>query len=151
MDDDAALVHLMLGAAGVDIERRGPRDWSLRVPCTTRGIITVGVHAGERTLAFRAFFMRGPDHALREVYRRAMRKNLEMQAWRFATDDSGDLWLITEVESVLLDADGLDGLLGLLSTYVDETFQGILRLGFNLAEGLLSDPPPPVGGGPPHH
>jgi hypothetical protein len=65
-----------------------------------------------------------------------------MRLWRFAAEDAGDLWMITEAETSLLGADGLDGLLGLLSTYVDESFEGILRLGFEVPDGQGVGPPP---------
>ena len=65
-----------------------------------------------------------------------------MRHWRFAADDAGDLWMIAEAETAVLGADGLDGLLGLLSTYVDESFEGILRLGFEVPDGQGVGPPP---------
>lgn len=144
MDDGAALVQVWLSGIGVDAERMGPGDWSVRVPSTKRGVVAVALAAGERTLAMRAFFMRGPDRAHPQVYLRALRKNLEMRHWRFAADDAGDLWLIAEAEIAVLGADGLDGLLGLLSTYVDESFEGILRLGFEVPDGQGVVPPPPA-------
>lgn len=140
--DGAALVQVWIDAIGVDAERMGARDWSIRVPCATRGVVAVAAHAGERTLALRAFFMRGPDHAHAAVYGRALRKNLGMRHWRFAADDAGDLWIIAEAETAVLGADGLDGLLGLLSTYVDESFEGILRLGFGVPDGQAVTRPP---------
>ena len=142
MADGAALVQVWLDGIGVDAERMGPADWSIRVPSVKRGIVAVAAHAGERTLAMRAFFMRGPDRAHADVYRRALRKNLDMRHWRFAADDAGDLWMIAEAETSLLGSDGLDGLLGLLSTYVDESFEGILRLGFEVPDGQGVGPPP---------
>ncbi len=142
MGDGPARVQEWLTTVGADAERVGPAEWSIRVPSAKRGVVAVAAHAGERTLALRAFFMRGPDRAHRDVYRRALRKNLDMRHWRFATDDAGDLWLITEAGTAALGAEGLDGLLGLLSTYVDETFEGLLRMGF--------DVPPPHAAGADH-
>ena len=142
MSDGAALVQVWLDGIGVDAERMGPADWSIRVPSAKRGVVAVAAHTGERTLEMRAFFMRGPDRAHAEVYLRALRKNLDMRHWRFAADDAGDLWMIAEAETAVLGADGLDGLLGLLSTYVDESFEGILRLGFEVPDGQGVGPPP---------
>lgn len=144
MDDGAALVQVWLDGIGVDAERLGRADWSVRVPSAKRGVVAVALHAGERTLSLRAFFMRGPDRAHDHVYRRALRKNLDMRHWRFAADDAGDLWIIAEAETAVLGADGLDGLLGLLSTYVDESFEGLLRLGFEVPDGQGVGPPPPA-------
>ncbi|MGB1676164.1 MAG: YbjN domain-containing protein [Miltoncostaeaceae bacterium] len=146
MTDGAALVQVWLDGIGVDAERLGAREWSIRVPSVKRGIVAVAAEAGERTLALRAFFMRGPDRAHSDVYRRALRKNLDMHHWRFAVDDAGDLWLLAEAETSVLGSDGLDGLLGLLSTYVDESFEGILRLGFEVPPGQGVSPLPTATG-----
>lgn len=142
MGEGPALVQVWLTNIGVDAERMGPTEWSIRVPCTKRGVVAVATQVGERTLSMRAFFMRGPDRAHADVFRRALRKNMDMHHWRFAADDAGDLWLIAEAETSMLGADGLDGLLGLLSTYVDETFEGILRLGFEVPDGQATGSPP---------
>jgi hypothetical protein len=71
-------------------------------------------------------------------------KNLETRMWRFAIDDAGDLWLVADAETSVLGADGLDGMLGLLSTYVDETWESVIRMGFDVPDGMrVSGPPPP--------
>ena len=142
VEHGAALIQVWLDRIGVDAERLGPSEWSIRVPSVKRRVIAVAASAGERTLSMRAFFMRGPDRAHDGVYRRALRKNLDMLHWRFAVDDAGDLWIIAEAETAMLGSDGLDGLLGLLSTYVDEIFEGLLRLGFEVADGQAVGPPP---------
>ncbi len=146
MADAAARVQEWLDGIGVDAERRGAADWSIRVPSSRRGIVAVAAHAGERTLVLRAFFMRGPDRAHAEVYRRALRKNLDMHHWRFAVDDAGDLWMTAEATIARLGPDALDGLLGLLSTYVDEIFDGMLRRGFEVSGSPRPDTPPPTPG-----
>ncbi len=142
VSNGSPLVQVWIDRIGVDAERLGPTEWSIRVPSLKRGVVAVAASAGERTLSMRAFFMRGPDRAHEDVYRRALRKNLDMRHWRFALDDAGDLWVIAEAETAVLGADGLDGLLGLLSTYVDESFEGILRLGFEVPNGQGVGPPP---------
>ena len=146
MDSSAPLVQVWIDRIGVDAERLGTTEWSIRVPSLKRGVVAVAASAGERTLSLRAFFMRGPDRAHADVYRRALRKNLDMHHWRFATDDAGDLWIIAEAETAMLGADGLDGLLGLLSTYVDESSEGPLRLGSEVPDGQGVGPPPTATG-----
>lgn len=136
VDSAPAVVNTWLGMIGVDHERVDDRNWTIRVPTTKREVIAVAVHAGERTLLLRAFFMRGPDRDRAGVYRRLLMKNLEMRSWRFALDDAGDVWLLADAETSVLGAAGLDGLLGLLSTYVDETFEGALRLGFDVPDNM---------------
>jgi hypothetical protein len=131
-----------LADLGDQAERRSEREWVVRVPSSTRGHVSAGLSCGERTLALRALYMRGPDRDHEEVYRRLLRKHLETRAWRFALDDAGDLYLVAEARLETLDADALDQLLGSLAACVDETFESILRTGFEVPEGMAVVPPP---------
>jgi len=47
-----------------------------------------------------------------------------------------------EEEYQLLDADTLDGLLGSLSALIDETYESLVRTGFEVPEGTEFAPPP---------
>lgn len=147
MDASPALLTHYLEEIGADAERRGDREWGLQLPSAKRGAIGVAVVAGERTLSLRAFFMRGPDRAHEEVYRRVLRKNLDTYAWRFALDDAGDLYLTAQTPLEGLTAAVLDDLLGSLCTTVDETYEGAVRTGFAVPEGTEFRPPPGAGEG----
>jgi hypothetical protein len=130
---------------GAEAERLGEGEWSVRVPSAKRGAVAALLVAGERTLTLRAFVLRGPDRAHEEVYRRMLHKNLSTRAWRFAIDDVGDVYAIAEVPLAGLDAGALDGLLGALSALVDETYESLVRTGFEVPEGTEFRPPPGPG------
>ena len=118
---------------------------SIRVPSQKRGAVLVGMEVRERTLAMQAFVVRGPDVRHEEVYRLLLRRNLRTRVWRYAIDDDGDVHALADAPLAGLDADGLDGLLGSLSTLVDETYEGIVRAGFDVPEGTVFGPPPGAG------
>jgi putative sensory transduction regulator len=126
-------------------ERRGEREWVVRVPSTKRGALAVLLTLGERTLSLRAFYMRGPDRRHEQVYRRLLRKGLEPTAWRFALDDDGDIHLLAQAPLAGLSEDALDRLLGSCAAQVDETWEGVLRTGFEVPEGTVVAPPPGEG------
>jgi len=130
---------------GAEAERLGEGEWSVRVPSAKRGAVAALLVVGERTLTLRAFVLRGPDRAHEEVYRRMLHKNLSTRAWRFAIDDVGDVYAIAEVPLAGLDAGALDGLLGALSALVDETYESLVRTGFEVPEGTEFRPPPGPG------
>ena len=67
--------------------------------------------------------------------------------WRFAIDDDGDVYALADVPLDGLDADALDGLLGALCALVDESYEGIVRMGFDVPEGTVFGPPPGAGRG----
>lgn len=145
-DGVPARVARHLAELGADVERRGEREWAVQVPCLKRGSIGVLVTARERSVGLRAFVVRGPDRAHEAVYARLLRKNLAVTDWRFGIDGPGDVYAVADTPLDGLDAARLDGLLGALSAMVDETFESIVRTGFDVPEGTEFRPPPAPAG-----
>ena len=135
----------LLEVLEIDCERRGPREWSALVPCSTRGSVGVLISARELTVTLRAFVVRGPDRDAEGVYARLLHKNLGTRHWRFAIDDLGDVFALADTRLDGLDVDVLDGLLGELSTLVDEVYETIVRMGFEVPAGTEFGPPPGAG------
>jgi hypothetical protein len=142
MEAGAEGIARMLDELGLEARRGGEREWVVRVPCAKRGALGVLLTCNERTLGLRAFVLRGPDRGHTAVYARLLRKNLEAHPWRFALDDAGDVYLAAEASLEGLRTEELDGLLGALSTRVDETYEGVVRTGFDVPEGTAFAPPP---------
>lgn len=141
-----ARITRFLEEIGADSERRGEREWAVQVPSAKRGPIGVLMTARERTLGLRAFVLRGPDRDHEGVYGRLLRKNLAVRDWRFGIDGPGDVWAVADTPLAAIDADRIDGLLGALSALVDETYESVVRMGFDVPEGTEFRPPPPPGG-----
>jgi Putative bacterial sensory transduction regulator len=142
VDAAPARIGLYLEQIGAEAERHGEREWGVRLPSTKRGAIGAALSVRERTLTIRAFVVRGPDRAHEDVYRRLLRKNLGTSHWRFAIDDHGDVFLVCDAPLAALDADALDGLLGSLCSVVDETYESVVRAGFDVPEDTEFGPPP---------
>lgn len=102
--------------------------------------MTVQIAVGERSATFRAFVMRAPDTRHEAVYRRVLRKNSDAAVWAFALDELGDVFLVANRPLDGMDDDTIDGLLGALSSLVDETFEGLVRLGFDIPPGVAVTP-----------
>jgi hypothetical protein len=143
--DAADRIAAYLEEIGAQAERRGPRQWAVVVPSAKRGSVVAGLACGDSTLSLHAFFMRAPDRRHERVYARLLRKHLSTYAWRFALDDAGDLFLVAQAPIDAVTAEELDRLLGTLSTYVDEVYEGVLREGFDVPEGTVIAPPPGAG------
>jgi hypothetical protein len=142
VDAAPARIALYLDQIGAQADRQGEREWGVSLPSTKRGAIGAALTVRERTLTIRAFVMRGPDRSHEAVYARLLRKNLWTPHWRFAIDDDGDVFLVCDAALEALDADALDGLLGALCSVVDETYESIVRTGFDVPEGTEFRPPP---------
>jgi hypothetical protein len=138
-------VEPVVAALDVEAERRGPREWSVAVPCATRGAVAVLVTARELTVTLRAFVMRSPDRDAESVHARLLHKNLSTRHWRFAIDDLGDVFALADARLEGLGVEELDGLLGELSTLVDEVYETIVRMGFEVPAGTEFAPPPAPG------
>jgi hypothetical protein len=138
----------LLARLGIEAERRSERDWAIPLPSAARGHITVGATCAERTVRLALFLMRGPDRAHAEVYRLLLRRNRDLDHWAFALDDDGDLYLVSRIPVEDLTLARLDDVLGLLVTVVDESYEGILRTGFEVPEGVrVTGTPPGAAGG----
>lgn len=128
----------------VGAQERDVRQWAVEVPVTKRGPLAVAIGVGDHTLTLRTFVMRGPDRGHEGIYQHLLRKHLDTRLWRFAIDGDGDLYAAADLPLGGLTADVLDGALGLVSALVDETYEGILRAGFEVAADMRPEAPPPV-------
>lgn len=138
-----ARIALYLEEIGIDADRRGERGWSVSVPSDKRGAIGVLILVRERSLTLRAFVLRAPDRDHLGVYERLLGKNLTTRDWRFGIDADGDVYAVADAPLASLDAATLDGLLGSLSALVDETYESIVRMGFDVPAETTFGPPGP--------
>lgn len=139
---DGIPIATLLAEIGLEVEPRGERAWTVRLPCAVRAPVAVTLVLRERSVVMRAFFVRGPDRDHQAVYARLLGKNLTTRDWRFGIDAHGDVHLVADAALAGLDADRLDGLLGALSVLVDETYEGVVRMGFEVPDGTDFGPPP---------
>ncbi len=95
----------ILDALDVPVERRGAREWSVAIPCATRGDVGVLIGARELTVTMRAFVGRAPDRDSEGVHARLLHKNLGTRHWRFAIDDLGDVFALADTRLAGLEAD----------------------------------------------
>ncbi|SRR5450631_1148268 len=153
MSAEVILLNARVGAylKELDLAPSARRDggWSVALPSLKRGVIGVGVLARERTVRLASFVMRAPDRDHQAVYRRMLERNMQMAYWRFGIDSDGDLFLTAHLADDQLGPESLDALLGLLVTYVDETYEGLVRTGFDIPAHIQLGAPPPGGGASP--
>jgi len=146
MSAEANLLNARVGACLRELDlvpaaRRGG-GWSVELPSLKRGVIGVGFLAHERTVRMATFVMRAPDRDHEAVYRRMLERNLRMAYWRFGLDPDGDLFLAARLNDDQLGPERLDAVLGLLVTYVDETYEGLVRMGFDIPAHIRVGAPP---------
>ena len=138
----AGAVAELMGELGVPGRPTSGGGWVVQVPCAKRGHVAAEITGSERTLTIRAFLIRAPDRAHLAIFRRLLRKNFSTRDWRFALDEAGDVYALADVLRGEGLADMLDGLLGALSVLVDEVYEGLLRTGFHVPDGVVVGAPP---------
>jgi hypothetical protein len=137
VDDAPAALAAAIEELGLEGDRRSAREWTVAVPSAKRGALAVALICNERTLTLQSFVIRAPDRNHEQVYRRLLTKGLGMYAWRFGLDRDGDVFAAAQVDLAHVDVDALDRLLGLLATYVDEVYEGVMRTGFDVPDGTV--------------
>lgn len=151
MSSNLALLNARVGACLLELRlapasRRGG-GWSVELPSAQRGSIGVALRSRQRTVRMASFVMRAPDRNHLHVYRRLLERNLEMAYWRFGVDAHGDIFIAAHVDADRLSVTVLDAMFGLLVTYIDESYESTVRLGFDIPDGVSIVAPP--GGVPP--
>lgn len=116
---------------------------SVEVPCAARGLQRVAIAERERTLRLSSFLMRAPDRDPEHVHARMLALHGDSHVWRFAIDRLGDIHLLAVLPLGGLSADDLEQALSSLSLLIDDSFEPLARLGFDIPEGVSMTGPPP--------
>jgi len=113
------------------------------VPCEARGALPVGIALKGRVAVLQAFLMRAPERRREQVYARLLGKHFQPNAWRFAIDGTGDVFVVAALPAELLSAAVLDETLAALSLLVDATYEGLVRTGFSVPDDVVIVGAPP--------
>jgi hypothetical protein len=85
---------------------------------------------GENALTATAFVIRHPDENQAEFYQYLLRRNLRRPGIAYATDQHGDVFVVSRTPVAAVDAAYLDTLFGIVLEAADETFNELLVIGF---------------------
>lgn len=129
-EDHADVVRSHLRAQGIDFDETEPGVFSFSLPGERKLQTPVRIDIGTHALGVHAFVCRRPDEEFERTYRWLLERNLRMYAVAFALDRHGDIYLDARLPLSAVNATELDGILGSVLTYADESFNTILELGF---------------------
>src|SRR5215468_5485829 len=131
--DVPALIEATLTERELAWERTGDRSYAVTLPGTHKLKTVCNLIVGEHALRVEAFVMRQPDEHREELWAWLLQRNARMYGVAFAIDKSGDVYLTGRVSLHAVTAEELDRLLGAVLTYVDESFDTMLEIGFGSA------------------
>jgi hypothetical protein len=131
MPNTQQIVEDYLKNAGVEWDL-GARDgeFVVTLPGERKLKTVVSLVAGETALTATAFVIRHPDENEAEFYRFLLRRNLRRPGIAYATDQHGDVFVVSRTPMAAVDETYLDTLLGTVLEAADDIFNELLVIGF---------------------
>jgi hypothetical protein len=111
---------------GVDDERR----WYVRLRGEDKDFTTVWLTLGQRTLRYETYVMPAPEENEATLYEHLLRRNERLVGAHFSIGIEDAVFLRGDLPNHALSEGELDRVLGTLYATVEQSFQGLLRIGF---------------------
>jgi hypothetical protein len=108
----------------------GDPRWFVRMRGEEKDITTVWLTLGQRTLRYETYVMPAPEENAGELYEQLLRRNERLVGAHFAIGIEDAVFLRGELPDVAVTAAEIDRILGTLYATVEQTFRGLLRIGF---------------------
>jgi hypothetical protein len=102
----------------------------VKLPGTHKLFTNCWLVVGRHGLLVEAFVCRKPDENHEEFYAFLLRRNAKTFAVSFALDKAGDVYLVGRLPLAAVTPEDVDGILGAVLQYADETFDLLLEIGF---------------------
>jgi len=130
---DEWLATIAAGAMPVEAIERGEGDerrWYVRLRGEDKDHTTVWLTLGQRTLRYETYVMPAPEENDGALYEHLLRRNERLVGAHFSIGIEDAVFLRGEVGIAALNEAELDRIIGTLYATVEQTFQGLLRIGF---------------------
>lgn len=112
---------------------RGDGDelrWYVRLRGEEKDFTTVWLTLRQRTLRYETYVMPAPEENASALYEHLLRRNDRLVGAHFSIGVEDAVFLRGELPLRLVDEAELDRIIGTLFGIVEQTFQGLLRIGF---------------------
>ena len=126
----ADTIRAALAEAELEFSEEQPGAFFVKLPGTHKLATMCWLVCGQHALLIEAFVVRKPDENAEEFLRFLLRRNSRMYGVSFATDKSGDVYLVGRLPLHAVTPDEVDRLLGCVLQYADESFDPLLEIGF---------------------
>ena len=130
---DEWLASIAAGWMPVEAIERGEGDerrWYVRLRGEDKDFTTVWLTLGQRTLRYETYVMPAPEENEAALYEHLLRRNERLVGVHFSIGIEDAVFLRGELPNHALSEPELDRVLGTLYATVEQTFQGLLRIGF---------------------
>jgi hypothetical protein len=127
LDDlNSAHDHIIAIDRSDDAETR----WHVRMRGDEKDFTTVWLTLGQRTLKYETYVMPAPGENHAALYEHVLRRNDKLVGARYSIGFEDAIFLRGELPVVGLTIDDLDRVLGTLYAQVEQSFRGMLRIGY---------------------
>lgn len=130
---DVWLESIRTGIPQIEAIDRGEDDvarWYVRLRGEDKDVTTIWFTLGQRTLRYETYVMPAPEENAEQLYEHLLRRNERLVGAHFSIGVEDAVFLRGELPVRLLDEAELDRVVGTLFGVVEQTFQGMLRIGF---------------------
>ena len=130
---DEWLASIAAGWLPVEAIERGEPDerrWYVRLRGEDKDFTTVWLTLGQRTLRYETYVMPAPEENGAALYEHLLRRNERLVGAHFSIGIEDAVFLRGELGVAALNEAELDRVIGTLYATVEQTFQGLLRIGF---------------------
>ena len=130
---DGWLASIAAGWMPVEAIERGEGDerrWYVRLRGEDKEFTTVWLTLGQRTLRYETYVMPAPEENAAELYEHLLRRNDRLVGAHFSIGVEDAVFLRGELPNHALSEPELDRAIGTLYATVEQTFRGLLRVGF---------------------
>ena len=104
--------------------------WYVRMAGEEKDFTTVWITLGQRTLRYETYVMPAPEENQAALFEHLLRRNERLVGAHFSIGIEDAVFLRGELPLRLVDEAELDRVIGTLFGIVEQTFQGLLRIGF---------------------
>ena len=131
-DIDAWLVAISetMPVEAIDRGEGDERRWYVRLRGEDKDFTTVWLTLGQRTLRYETYVMPAPEENDLALYDQLLRRNDRLVGAHFSIGIEDAVFLRGELPNHALTAAELDRAIGTLYATVEQTFRGLLRIGF---------------------
>ena len=130
IDEWLASIAMSLPVEAIDRAEGDERRWYVRLRGEDKDFTTVWLTLGQRTLRYETYVMPAPEENSAELYEHLLRRNERLVGAHFSIGIEDAVFLRGEIGVAALTEAELDRAIGTLYATVEQTFQGLLRIGF---------------------
>ena len=116
--------------SGVGRDEDAPRRWFVRMRGEAKEITTVWITLGQRTIRYETYVMPAPEENEAQFYEHLLRRNRQTRLLWFCIGDENAIYLVGQLPLALVDAAGLDRVVGSVYLYVEQFFRPALHIGW---------------------